>query len=753
MDRGLIVRAGKVLCILAGLLLLFLLWRGQTDTGIPVPEGEALSLEDVKILLEVLSVDYPWEENLQDLTKQDSQIQDMQPGRTDYFTYGQYMQLYDMLDGSSIGLPDFADKYEEDYALLKEDWYQAYRILLAYLDTDSAIWQTTVFALKLDTDNRKLYSENHTYDYLSSSFAKNLFTLQEVYVKGDTLLTCIKVLDERTVLENVWIMEKEEDALTCFYHQTQFAIPADLMDGRANAKAKREIVADLQFVSGHLSQAEARTEKIRGKLLRVTDDSIEIEGLGVYETAGRMEIYKLYGSLETKEREDLLLGYDVTDFVLHEGQICACLISREEETTMIRVLLKNSGEGSYFHKEARVGVDGEWTQMVSGQMENGTRNIFTPAALTDRIILETEGISSEDTAYRGSLEFYQTGDGLLIVNELPLEEYLYAVVPSEMPSSYPAEALKAQAVCARTYAVSHILHAGLAQYGAHLDNTTSYQVYHNIGENAATTTAVKETAGELLYYGGELAENYYYSTSCGYGTDAGIWKGDSDTDVSYMQAGPISAAAATAADMSIEENFEDFITSVRDTDLEKEEPWYRWRYEIESIDKAEIMSRVRARYQANPARILTKKQGAEGAYYVSEEVGDIGEIKAIEICKRGAGGIAEEMLLVGSKSTLKIVSEYNIRNILCDGVSQVIRQDGSLVTAASLLPSAFFMIEAGKSGENVIGYTLIGGGYGHGVGMSQNAARVLGNMGYNYKEILGRFFTGCEVYHEGTSVS
>ncbi len=108
-----------------------------------------------------------------------------------------------------------------------------------------------------------------------------------------------------------------------------------------------------------------------------------------------------------------------------------------------------------------------------------------------------------------------------MVNELLLEEYLYAVVPSEMPASYPLEALKAQAVCARTYAYARILHAGLPEYGAHVDDSTSYQVYNNILENAQTTKAVRETKGELLYYGEELADTYYYSTSCGYGTGCG----------------------------------------------------------------------------------------------------------------------------------------------------------------------------------------------------------------------------------------
>ena len=128
-----------------------------------------------------------------------------------------------------------------------------------------------------------------------------------------------------------------------------------------------------------------------------------------------------------------------------------------------------------------------------------------------------------------------TEQGIVLVNELPLEEYLYAVVPSEMPASYPQEALKAQAVCARTYAYRYILRAGIPELGAHVDDTTAYQVYHNIEEHAASTTAVKETDGVLLTYEGEAAGNYYYSTSCGTGTDVVSWQGGNGEEVPYLQ--------------------------------------------------------------------------------------------------------------------------------------------------------------------------------------------------------------------------
>ena len=102
-------------------------------------------------------------------------------------------------------------------------------------------------------------------------------------------------------------------------------------------------------------------------------------------------------------------------------------------------------------------------------------------------------------------------------------------------------------------------------------------------------------------------------------------------------------------------------------------------------------------------------------------------------------------MITTKEATYKIIAEYNIRYILCDRVSEVVRQDGTTTIPKALLPSGFFVIETGKSKGNVVGYTLIGGGYGHGVGMSQNGARALGKEGADYGQILSIFFPGCEV--------
>ena len=729
----------KLALIFLGLLFLVCVWLGRRERTKEEPVGDKISCRDVEILLGALDVSAP------DKMTADNAEQ--------YLTYGQYIEICRELDADAIGLPDYGDRYETDFYLLKTDWYEAYRIMLAYLDPDSSVWETTVFLLKTDVETKEAYTENGAlstaYIYQSPEFEGNVLQEMEVYVKNDQLLTVIRTIPGEHVLENVWVTEVSDGVLDCFYHQTVFSVEAD-------RPVERESIADLVFRDGRAVDSIAKSEKIHGKLLWVSDSEMEIEGEGVYPIAEGMEVYKLYGRLETLRRTDLKIGYEDTDYVVERGRICACLVSEKEAADRIRVLLKNTAANSNYYDAVELTVDGVTVHIEAGDLEIGERRSYRCAALTDRITLNIEGVLKEDNAYRGMIECYRSAEGIVLINELPLEEYLYAVVPSEMPASYPAEALKAQAVCARTYAYLYILHAGLPELGAHVDDTTSYQVYHNIGENAATTNAVKETDGMLLIYQGKPAQNYYYSTSCGAGTDAAIWKLGNSDDTVYMQPGRMSRTAYDAKteraktenagdgadDLRNEENFRKFITSVDENDLEYEEPWYRWTYAVESINPENLLMRMKERYAASPASVLTK---TEGDYYVSQPIEKLGGIYDISIAQRGSGGVADELLIVADTGTYKVIAEYNIRSVLCDRTSKVVRQDGSTIVPASLLPSGFFVIDAGKDKENVIGYTLIGGGYGHGVGMSQNGAKALGREGASYGQILEFFFPGCEV--------
>lgn len=759
----------KIVLIFIGILFLLYVCLGESEPKLTQPQGEGISKEDVSILLDAAGMEF----NFSDA-----------PGS--YLIYEEYMKICDSASKKNIELPKYEERYLKEMYLLKEDWYAAYNTMLEYLGLTQIIREAKIVTLQVDVKNHTLFANNEeTFDsiqYRSSAFQEKKFQKLRVYIKDDICLTVIEQLPGEYVLPNVWIKEAGGGNLSCFYKQVNFDVDIgrEILDGQ-DMSIHREQVADLIFESGKIKDVHGKGEKIHGKILRISAEEIEIEGHGCYRMRENMEVYKLYGELETLSYTDLKIGYDDTDFVVDSNTICAALVSREENAQTIRVLLRNTTTGDYYCDEVVLWVNEEEIICRCKDMEIGERRYFQSDNLTDRIAIQADGISREDNAYRGTIECYRTKEGMVLINELLLEEYLYAVVPSEMPASYPMEALKAQAVCARTYAYRYMQNAGLPELGAHVDDTTAFQVYHNCPEHATTTTAVKETDGIVLVYQGKPAENYYFSTSCGVTTDTGVWKKGDGRDTSYMHATRLSSGDENAKDTNIkdinikdtnikdtstkdtstidtstedtgskdiqvddlqkETVFERFITAVDEKDYESEEPWYRWRYDVHEMDEKVLFSRMKERYETVPECVLTKSDGE----YVSKSIPKAESIVDLCIEKRGPGGVADELLIITKKNTYKIIAEYNIRYILCDGKSVVTKQDDSTTIPGTLVPSGFFVLKTGKHGKSVVGYTLIGGGYGHGVGMSQNGAKNLGEEGLDYKQILQTFFEGCEL--------
>jgi SpoIID/LytB domain protein len=130
--------------------------------------------------------------------------------------------------------------------------------------------------------------------------------------------------------------------------------------------------------------------------------------------------------------------------------------------------------------------------------------------------------------YRGQIQVDVVDGKLRAINTVGLEQYLYGVVPAEMPSTWSSEALKAQAVAARSYAMA------TRQLGAPYDvfNDTRSQMYLGLShEDPATSAAVDATKGQVLYFGGKVATTYFSSTSGGVTESAADWVG---TPVPYL---------------------------------------------------------------------------------------------------------------------------------------------------------------------------------------------------------------------------
>ena len=357
--------------------------------------------------------------------------------------------------------------------------------------------------------------------------------------------------------------------------------------------------------------------------------------------------------------------------VMDEGEGNQALSPNEQETIQdsvrqiqsniqkmgeIRVLLRNDGYEGLFHD--RVSLCGSKDLMVTEEKEGRSKDYRLPAGeeltfskdigffedgqgvLTVRA-LDPEGEILIDLeraegvpGYRGKLEIRAVDGGLLIINQLPVEEYLRYVVPSEMPANYPEEALKAQAICARTYAYGKMLRPGYEEFDAHLDDSTAFQVYHNCGEQEKTTKAIRETAGMVLWTKeGELADTYYYSTSCGRGTGAEIWMDEGETGPNYLSAKQLARTAvkswqeeAPLLTMAWEADRDaEFLLEEREDDYECEEAWYRWHYDCLELSAEKFLRKLRE--------------------VTGDETITFTEIQDLEVTRRGDGGIATELCI------------------------------------------------------------------------------------------------------------
>lgn len=239
-------------------------------------------------------------------------------------------------------------------------------------------------------------------------------------------------------------------------------------------------------------------------------------------------------------------------------------------------------------------LDVNSTYLSSGRMKISSQNV------NGKITISSIERGYGTPSYRGTIDVSIGNGRLIIVNELPIEQYLYAVVPSEMPYTYSMEALKSQAVCARSYAYRQLLNNSLSSLGAHVDDSTSFQVYNNSEEKQTTTNAVDDTYGEIMMCGEDIVNAWFFSTSCGSSADATVWGG---SGVPYIR-GRILSGDEVSIDLTDESNFDTFIRSNFDT-YDSSYSWYRWTLNMTLEDMTQTVNEVLGSlYSSVPIRCL-----------------------------------------------------------------------------------------------------------------------------------------------------
>ncbi|MCD7735749.1 MAG: SpoIID/LytB domain-containing protein [Lachnospiraceae bacterium] len=433
-----------------------------------------------------------------------------------------------------------------------------------------------------------------------------------------------------------------------------------------------------------LEMYEIGTTDIR---VRILDDGYESDLFGEIAVAGRT-------------------GFTVEKGTYAEDYSFVSVTQEDEDACMALVQMSEAG----------------YTVRASGLLVGEAVRIMPAGG--DGLCVTSLNRSCGTPVYKGALYIYRLEDGLALVNVLDLETYLYTVVSSEMYSSFPLEAQKAQAVCSRTYAVQCIDRCKSEKTIADLDDSVRFQVYNNCQSTELSVEAVDSTCGEII----STDAIQYYSTSCLSEHREDLWE---------------------------EEAFREFLQGVPDGGAEYGSAWLRWQVEIPAAQILET---------------LAEKYGV-----LAEELRDV------SVATRSGNGQAELLRIVTEQGTVDVEGEYEIRQILFPGKAEAVLMDGTTVSDMLLLPSAFFyvdMIQISESAgmetdlrcvqrQNVlsipirfaqgsVGYVrteqnqggadadvvlrVCGGGYGHGNGMSQYGAAQMASEGASFQEILEYYY-------------
>jgi SpoIID/LytB domain protein len=323
----------------------------------------------------------------------------------------------------------------------------------------------------------------------------------------------------------------------------------------------------------------------------------------------------------------------------------------------------------------------------------------------DTVISARHGDS--ERTYRGRLICRATEtDRILLVNDVHVEDFLMSVVAAEIGGDAPREALRAQAVAARSEALHKVEGSHFASIHYDLDDTPRTMVYPGVArETEASRRAVRATRGVVLMHGGEVCDAVF-SHSCGGVTadSADVWL---SPGVPYLR---------SRADM----------------------PRARPRPHLSS-------ERAVRTLLANPPAVMCNPQGRRqfpsyarrhfrwsvrfSARNLAAQLGvNLGGVKSVRVAERGDSGRVIRLVIEGGAGTVELSKSTEIRRAIPD------------------LESTLFVVDEGRDSDGTLREVrFVGGGWGHGVGMCQMGAYVRALESQRFDEILEAYFTDAEL--------
>ena len=516
-------------------------------------------------------------------------------------------------------------------------------------------------------------------------------------------------------------------------------------------------IYDVRLVHGRVEEMVPASSLGRCTVKRVNAGEILLAEKGTLKWAENARIYDGRNEMRISAYSDLICGTEMAEFYEKEGEICGAVIRKDVIPEQMRIFLKGAEQETItVSSQKGFTLKNGKTEKKFGAGQQAVLSADLPW-FDHGILMITAGSPirvdfSDGTSYQyeGILEMERRGENsFTVINELPLERYLLGVVPNEMPVSFGKEALKAQAIAARSFAYNQFYGNSYCDYGAHVVDTTSSQVY--LGYSDAAEDAVKETEGMCaVTEDGAVAQTYFYSTSCGLGAGSEeVWSADG----TFRGKGKTYLKAQSYGNFKVPQKEEEWLSFWQDWERDghdTDSPWYRWKVYYSCGQLTEIFEKKLSEISESKRHVV-QLQHDDGGWKEFQKQ-DMGVVRGLSVTRRGEKGIAMELQVTFEKGVVKVVTENAIRKVLSPSKITkgdpiyLQRYDGESVVGNVMLPSAFFAVKEMKNDKGVLtGVALYGGGNGHGVGMSQYGAKGLAAAGKTAEEIIEYYFSGTTV--------
>ena len=455
----------------------------------------------------------------------------------------------------------------------------------------------------------------------------------------------------------------------------------------------------------------------------------------------RGEVIRITDSMSQTEAEDLAYSLRRTGFDASCGYLGNddwTVYVQNSSRSEVESASKKSAERISSFNGICLSGGGENLLMVSNDVDygfSGTDDTFT--------------INGKQ--YRGCLRFAVNGTVMTAVNVVDLEEYLYGVIPAEMPASYGEEALKAQTLAARTYAMTK-LNAHKSS-GYELCDTINCQVYKGYsGENSKTNAIVDETEGEIICYNGTPIEAVFSASTGGYTENSeNVW----NSVVPYLRAVPevgeygnntwTKTLTLSQLDSLLSAKGEN-IGSAQDIVITKISTGGR-------VQEMKIVG-TSGSVTLTKENIRTYFSGACGSlpskmFTINGKGGDPSSgsrsVQRQATKSSSTGSLTSSAAANGiTAKTEGTLSAMNGKNLKLDGLS-VSENTNSNQNTPVISTEDYQIYDVNISTVENGTFVFEGSGNGHGVGLSQNGAQGMAQQGYSYEEIIKHYYTGVTI--------